>query len=174
MAEYDKEIVDLAQHVFGQHPSNPGLPLTEAEAQPPTPEVRAEDRSAPTVPPETNLDQQTLGPPPSIPDLAQPQPETSQQANEVKAEAPPDPPKGSEGKQTKTAEELAAMIEADLAKHPECPRKGFQVTVYGTTLWRAMLTIKPAAGPVRNPQEWRDLTEDLADRLRERYDLAWR
>jgi hypothetical protein len=45
---------------------------------------------------------------------------------------------------------------------------------YGTTLWRAMLMIKPAAGPVRNPQEWRDLTEELAERLRKRYDLAWR
>jgi hypothetical protein len=72
-------------------------------------------------------------------------------------------------KETNTAAELA-----DLAKHPQCPRKGFQVTVYGTTLWRAMLTIKPAAGPVRNPQEWRDLTEELAERLRKRYDLAWR
>jgi hypothetical protein len=78
------------------------------------------------------------------------------------------------GRETKTAAELAQMIEADLAKHPEFPKKGFQVTVYGTTLWRAMLTITPAAGPVRNPQEWRDLTEELAERLRKRYDLAWR
>jgi hypothetical protein len=78
------------------------------------------------------------------------------------------------GKETKSAAELAQMIEADLAKHRECPRKGFQVTVYGTTLWRAMLTITPAAGSVRNPQEWRDLTEELAERLRKRYDLAWR
>jgi hypothetical protein len=76
--------------------------------------------------------------------------------------------------ETKTAAELAQMIEADLAKHPQCPKKGFQVTVYGTTLWRAMLTITPAAGPVRNPQEWRDLTEELAERLRKRCDLAWR
>jgi hypothetical protein len=48
------------------------------------------------------------------------------------------------------------------------------VTVYGASLWRAMLTITPAAGPVRNAKEWRDLTEDLAERLRNRYDLAWR
>ena len=60
------------------------------------------------------------------------------------------------------------MIEDDLTKHPECPRRGFVVTVNGATLWRAMLTITPAAGAVRNPQEWRDLTE----RLRKRYDLA--
>jgi hypothetical protein len=48
------------------------------------------------------------------------------------------------------------------------------VTVYGATLWRAMLTITPAAGPVRNPQEWRDLTDELAERLRKHYDLKWR
>ena len=66
------------------------------------------------------------------------------------------------------------MIEADLAKHPQCPKDGFQVTVYGATLWRAMLTITPTAGPIRNPKEWRDLTEGLAERLRERYDLDWR
>lgn len=79
-----------------------------------------------------------------------------------------------EAKQAKTAAELARMIEADLAKHPQCPKQGFRVTVYGATPWRAMLTISPAAGPVRNAQEWRDLTEGLAERLRGRFDLAWR
>ena len=48
------------------------------------------------------------------------------------------------------------------------------MAVYGSIQWRAMLMIIPAAGPVRNPQEWRDLTEELAERLRKRYDLAWR
>jgi hypothetical protein len=76
-------------------------------------------------------------------------------------------------KQLKTAAELAEMIERDLAGHPDCPKAGFRVTVYGWPAWRAMLTITPAAGAVRNPQEWRDLTSELADRLRKRYDLAW-
>jgi hypothetical protein len=75
-------------------------------------------------------------------------------------------------KQLKTATELAEMIELDLAGHPDCPRVGFHVTVYGWPVWRAMLTIAPAAGAVRNPQEWRDLTSQLAERLRKRYDLA--
>ena len=101
------------------------------------------------------------------------EPEAPQQTPEVSVEAHPDRPETSTGKETKTAAELAQMIEADLAKHPQCPR-GLQVTVYGATLWRAMLTITPAAGPVRDPQEWRDLTEELAERLRNRYDLAWR
>jgi hypothetical protein len=76
-------------------------------------------------------------------------------------------------KELKRASELAAMIEFDLAQHPECPKLGFSVTVYGATDWRAMLTITPAAGRIREPQKWRDLTEELAGRLRQRYDLAW-
>ena len=76
-------------------------------------------------------------------------------------------------KELKTAAELAAMIELDLAQHPDCPKNGFRVTVYGATHWRAMLTITTAAGRVRNPQQWRDLTDEFADRLRQRYDLAW-
>jgi hypothetical protein len=75
-------------------------------------------------------------------------------------------------KQIMTSAELAEMIELDLAHHPDCPRAGFRVTVYGGSYWRAMLTITPAAGGVRNPPEWRDLTNDLAERLRKHYDLA--
>jgi hypothetical protein len=51
-----------------------------------------------------------------------------------------------------TAVELAEAIEQDLARHPNCPEAGFRVTIYGWPLRRAMLTIEPAAGPVRNPQ----------------------
>ena len=75
-------------------------------------------------------------------------------------------------KQLKTAAELAEMIEHDLARHPDCPKAGFRVTVYGGSHWRAMLTITPAAGAVRNPEDWRDLTNEFVARLRKRYDLA--
>jgi hypothetical protein len=47
------------------------------------------------------------------------------------------------------------------------------VTVYGGSHWRAMLTITPAAGGIRDPKKWRDLTNDFAERLRKSYDLAW-
>jgi hypothetical protein len=121
-----------------------------------------------------NLAQQILRLHESKSDRSPPAPRALPLASQVKVEASPPRPDVPGGRETKTAAELAQMIEADLAKHPECPKKGFQVTVYGTTLWRAMLTITPAAGPVRNPQEWRDLTEELAERLPKRYDLAWR
>ena len=76
-------------------------------------------------------------------------------------------------KELKSAAELAEMIELDLSQHPDCPKNGFRVTVYGASHWRAMLTISTAAGRVSNPQQWRDLTDELADRLRQRYELAW-
>ena len=129
MAEYDKEIINLAQQIIGQPKPQSDPPRRSADP-PQSPAIKVDAR-----------------------------------AN--RADAP-------QGRETKTAAELAQMIEADLAKHPQCPREGFVVTVYGSTHWRAMLTIRPAAGPVRNPQEWRDLTEGLAERLRQRYDLAWR
>ena len=129
MAEYDKEIVNLAQEVLGQRQPKSELPLSEPKAEQRAPELTGAHADRTDVP---------------------------------------------VAKETKTAAELAQMIEADLANHPDCPKNGFRVTVYGTTLWRAMLTITPAAGPIRNPQEWRALTEELAERLRKHYDLAWR
>jgi hypothetical protein len=130
VAEYDKEIISLAQQIIGQPMPQSDPPRDGAKPPPQSPEIKVEARAD-------------------------------------RADAP-------QRRETKTAAELAQMIEADLAMHPQCPREGFVVTVYGSTLWRAMLTIRPAAGPVRNPQEWRDLTEALAERLRQRYDLAWR
>jgi len=51
------------------------------------------------------------------------------------------------------------------------PKRTWQVQVWQIANGEA---ITPAAGPVRDPQEWRDLTEELAERLRRRYDLDWR
>jgi hypothetical protein len=116
-----------------------------------------------------------------------PEPNTNETAGEGSGTAAPvrgfpeDPPSAplqapesrNHQKQLKTAAELAKMIELDLASHPDCPKAGFRVTVYGWPRWRAMLAIGPAAGGVRNPSEWRELTQELAERLRKRYDLAW-
>lgn len=110
--------------------------------------------------------------------VMEPAPATATQDNPVSEGPPPEAPDAtpSEGaiqqRELKTADELARMIETDLARHPDCPAAGFRVTVYGWPHWRAMLTIAPAAGAVHHPQEWRNLTNDLADRLRKRYDLA--
>jgi hypothetical protein len=119
-----------------------------------------------------SLAQQLLGKPRSKSEIPPSQPNAPSKLSESEVEVRPENADAPKVKETKTAAELARMIEDGLSKHPES-RKDFVVTVYGGTLWRAMPTITPAAGAVRNPQEWRDLTEELAERLRKRNDLAW-
>jgi hypothetical protein len=74
-------------------------------------------------------------------------------------------------KEMKTAEELAAMIHADLSKMDGCPHQGITVTVYGIP-WKAMLTFGVAAGPVRNKSELQRFFEVITERLRRLYDVA--
>jgi len=54
-------------------------------------------------------------------------------------------------KELKSATELAGMIERDLAQHPDCPRNGFRVTVYGATHWRADVDDHDGGGPNSRP-----------------------
>jgi hypothetical protein len=77
----------------------------------------------------------------------------------------------SKAKETKTAEDLAAMICEDLSKVDGCPKHGVRVTVYGIP-WRAMLTFDAAAGPVRNRAELQKFFEIITERLQRRYDVA--
>jgi hypothetical protein len=80
--------------------------------------------------------------------------------------------KGSErAKETKTAEELAAMIHADLSIMDGCPPVGVQVTVYGIP-WKAMLTFGVAAGPVHNKAELQKFFEVITERLQRLYDIG--
>jgi len=74
-------------------------------------------------------------------------------------------------KEMKTAEELAAMIHADLSRMDGCPQKGVSVTVYGIP-WKAMLTFGAAAGPVRNKSELQRFFEIITERLQRLYDVA--
>jgi len=74
-------------------------------------------------------------------------------------------------KETKTAEQLAAMIHADLSKMDGCPVRGISVTVYGIP-WNAMLTFGVAAGPVRNKAELQGFFEAITERLQRLYDVA--
>jgi hypothetical protein len=73
-------------------------------------------------------------------------------------------------KQTKTAEELAAMIHQDLSKVDGCPKAGVNVTVYGLP-WKAMLMFGAAAGPVRNKEELKGFFEIIVERLQRLYDV---
>ena len=72
-------------------------------------------------------------------------------------------------KETKTAEELAAMILEDLRKVEGCPRRGVNVTVYGIP-WKAMLMFGVAASPVRNKAELKQFFEIIVERYQRLYD----
>jgi len=56
-------------------------------------------------------------------------------------------------KQTKTTEELAAMIHQDLSQLEDCPQQGVKVTVYGLNPWNSMLTFGVDAGAVPNKSD---------------------
>jgi hypothetical protein len=72
----------------------------------------------------------------------------------------------------KTADELADIILKALQTLDGAPASGFVVTVYGGNPWNAMLTIKPEAGPVSDPDLWRGRVRDMAARLRQDFDLT--
>ncbi len=72
----------------------------------------------------------------------------------------------------KTADELAGIILKALQTLDGAPASGFAVTVYGSNPWNAMLTIKPEAGPIADPDLWRGRVRDMAARLRQDFDLA--
>ena len=74
-----------------------------------------------------------------------------------------------EKKQTKTAEELARMILADLRHVEGCPKKGLTVHVYGIP-WKALLMFGAAAGPVRNKAEILRFFDIVVERHQRLYD----
>jgi hypothetical protein len=76
-------------------------------------------------------------------------------------------------RQTKTAEELAAMIREDLSKVDGCPERGVNVTIYGIP-WNAMLMFGAAAGPVHNKVELQKFFEIIKERLQRLYDVSVR
>jgi hypothetical protein len=74
-------------------------------------------------------------------------------------------------KETKTADELAAMIHADLSQMDGCPKQGVRVTVYGIP-WKSMLMFGAAAGPVKNKAELQGFFDIITERLQRLYDVA--
>jgi hypothetical protein len=71
-------------------------------------------------------------------------------------------------KATKTADELASMILADLRQVEGCPKEGVTVYVYGIP-WNALM-FGGAAGPVRNRAELKQFFDIIVERLQRLYD----
>ena len=75
-------------------------------------------------------------------------------------------------KETKTAEELAAMIHDDLSRIDGCPARGVRVTVYGLNPWNALMTFGVEAGPVPNKADLEAFFEVITDRLKRLYEIS--
>ena len=93
----------------------------------------------------------------------------------LQAEAAPgllEPQLTVEGPQTKTPAEMADIILRALRAIQGCPARGFEVTVYGTRPWNAMLRITPAAGPLPDAAAWRARVRDMAHVLRGQYEVV--
>jgi hypothetical protein len=71
-------------------------------------------------------------------------------------------------KQTKTVEELAAMIHQDLSQIEGWPKQGVTVTVYGLNPWNSMLTFGVEAGPVPRA-DLQGLCDIITERLKRLY-----
>ena len=74
-------------------------------------------------------------------------------------------------KQTKTVEELAAMIHQDLSQLEDCPEHGVKVTVYGLNPWNSMLTFGVDAGPVHNKAYLQSFCDIITEGLKRLDDI---
>src|SRR5260370_23062228 len=75
-------------------------------------------------------------------------------------------------KQTKTLEELAAMIHQDLSNIEGCPKRGVNVTVYGLNPWNSMLTFGVDAGAAPNKTDLQGFCDIITERLKRLYDVG--
>jgi len=73
-------------------------------------------------------------------------------------------------KEKKSADDLAAMIIADLRKMDGCPERGVRVTVYGSNPWNSWLSFGPATGPIPNKVELQQFCDVITERLKRLYD----
>src|SRR5260221_13952524 len=93
----------------------------------------------------------------------------------IEASDPPDHaffPSMTSTKEKKTADELAAMIAADLREVQGCPTRGVKVVVYGLSPWNAWLSFGTDAGPVPNKTELQDFLGIIVERLKRLYDVS--
>ena len=74
-------------------------------------------------------------------------------------------------REAKSADELAAMILADLKNTGESPQDGVKVVVYGSNPWNAWLSFGVSAGPVYNRVELQNFCDIMTERLKRLYDI---
>eukprot|EP01035_Chromulina_nebulosa_P006294 gene6293-biopygen5346 len=83
-----------------------------------------------------------------------------------------EPQLSAEAARTCTPAEMADIILRALRTTEGCPQQGFEISIYGSSPWNAMLRITPAAGPVANPTQWRTRVRDMVPVLRGQFDVV--
>ena len=165
----DWSLIDFAKEVFGaQNASEVGfdfvetkLAAEEALPTPPAAEVPIVEQREPATPTTPEM-------PPAAAETAPPL-----AVAEVQEPAPREKTANKDGRQFRTATEMADIILNALRTIEGVPERGFVVTVYGTNPWNAMLTIKPEAGRIKDAQLWRERVQDIGARLRQDVDLVY-
>jgi len=165
----DWSLIDFAKEVFrAQNASEVGFDFVEtklaAEEALPTPlaaEVAIVEQREPATPTTPEM-------PPAAAETAPPL-----AVAEVQEPAPREKTANKDGRQFRTATEMADIILNALRTIEGVPERGFVVTVYGTNPWNAMLTIKPEAGRIKDAQLWRERVQDIGARLRQDVDLVY-
>ncbi len=89
---------------------------------------------------------------------------------EDKAPASLEPEIAVESTREVTRTELAELIIKALQAGEKYPTTGFEITVYGSRPWNAMMRIMPAAGPVK-ADVWRDRLQTVVLLFRDRYEI---
>jgi hypothetical protein len=171
----DWSLVSFAKQVFGAKSAPPEVGFNLVEPAP-------AEETAVSIAPDTEevvvLDNAPAVAKEEVAPVEAPIPavETPEIAVAQVQEAPPteaaEPSTGENGRQSRSASEMADMILNRLRAEGGVPDQGFVVTVYGAHPWNAMLTIKPEAGPIRDARLWRERVQDIGAELRRDFDVA--
>jgi hypothetical protein len=174
----DWSLVNFAKQVFGAKPAAPEVGFNFVEPVPTEEEaasIAAEtDQVAATLDNDQAAAEDEIAPVPVEDPLKSV--ETAETAvtevQDVPSTETMEPGIGEDGRQSRTASEMADMILNLLRAEDGVPERGFVVTVYGAHPWNAMLTIKPEAGAIKDARLWRERVQDIGAQLRRDFDIV--
>ena len=172
----DWSLVNFAKQVFGaKSAAAPEVgfnftepPAPEPEATPTAVETETETAAPPEGDPAPKPDEVAHAETPATTD--EPPVAALPEVDDAPASQPM-PAVGETQRPRRTANEMADIILNALRAVDGVPERGFVITVYGSRPWNAMLTIKPEAGRIKDPQLWRQRVQDIGARLRRDFDL---
>jgi hypothetical protein len=170
----DWSLVNFAKQVFGAKPAAPETAFNFVEPEPTedepasttaeTDEVAAPDKDLPAA-------EDEIAPVEEPVKTVEPEEMAVAEVQDVSSPGGMQPAISKDGRQSRTASEMADIILNALRADYPAPARGFVVTVYGSRPWNAMLTIKPEAGRIKDARLWRERVQDIGAQLRRDFDV---